>query len=137
MPEGWSKNAVDFINGLIKRKPIQRLGANGPSEIKIHPWFKDFDWESLNSYKMESPFNPPSEVSFENQNRESEWQDMNEENLQDCIEFLEKESFQELFANYEYDEEYQPISKINLRNNYNNSQYPRAVNTLCGNPMFE
>ena len=86
---------------------------------------------------MESPFNPPSEVSFENQNRESEWQDMNEENLQDCIEFLEKDSFQELFANYEYDEDYQPISKINLRNHYNNSHYPRAVNTLCGNPMFE
>lgn len=22
IPEGWSKEAVDFINGLIKRKPI-------------------------------------------------------------------------------------------------------------------
>ena len=27
--------------------PSQRLGANGASEIKKHPWFKGFDWNNL------------------------------------------------------------------------------------------
>ena len=111
----------------------------------MHPWFKDFDWESFNDYKVTSPFDPPSEVNYENQNRESEWQDINEDNLQDCIEFLKKESFQELFANYEYDEDYQPITKIHHRNallscNNNNNNInsgSRSGYTLCGNPMLE
>ena len=37
-------------------------------------------------------------------NSESEWKDINEDSLQHCIELLQKESVQELFANYEYDE---------------------------------
>eukprot|EP00828_Plagiopyla_frontata_P003327 TRINITY_DN10960_c0_g1_i2.p3 TRINITY_DN10960_c0_g1~~TRINITY_DN10960_c0_g1_i2.p3 ORF type:complete len:146 (+),score=19.01 TRINITY_DN10960_c0_g1_i2:105-542(+) len=43
IPEGWSLDAADFINKLIQRKPVNRLGLNGPEEVKSHPWFKDFD----------------------------------------------------------------------------------------------
>ena len=88
VPPGWSSDAVDFINGLIKRKPAQRLGANGPSEIKMHAWFKDFDWNSLNNYKMESPFKLPREDNFDKKNSESEWKDINQDSLQHCIELL-------------------------------------------------
>lgn len=89
IPQGWSTSAVDFINGLIKRKPAQRLGANGPSEIKLHPWFRDFDWDALESYKMDSPFKPPTDdENFDKKNSESEWKDINEESLQHCIELL-------------------------------------------------
>ena len=43
----WSNEAIDFINRMIQRKPAQRLGYNGPSEVKSHPWFKDFPWKKL------------------------------------------------------------------------------------------
>ena len=70
----------------------------------MHPWLKDFDWESLNEYKIDSPFKPPKDENYDKKNSESEWKDINEDSLQHCIELLQKESVQELFANYEYDE---------------------------------
>ena len=30
IPEGWSLEAVDFINQCIERKQVDRLGINGP-----------------------------------------------------------------------------------------------------------
>lgn len=30
IPEDWSLEAADFINRLLQRKPINRLGLNGP-----------------------------------------------------------------------------------------------------------
>lgn len=47
IPKGWSIEAADFINKLIQRKPVNRLGLSGPSELISHPWFKDFDWDSV------------------------------------------------------------------------------------------
>jgi hypothetical protein len=44
LPEGWSMEAADFINKLIQRKPANRLGLNGPNEVKQHIWLKDVDW---------------------------------------------------------------------------------------------
>jgi len=38
VPMGWSMEAADFINRLIQRKPLARLGVNGPDEVKNHPW---------------------------------------------------------------------------------------------------
>jgi len=57
--QGWSREAADFINKLIQRKPASRLGLNGPDEVKEHVWFKDFDWDELFSKKKTSPFIPP------------------------------------------------------------------------------
>jgi len=44
IPQGWSTDAIDFVNHLIQRKPQNRLGNNGPEEVMNHPWFKDIDW---------------------------------------------------------------------------------------------
>jgi hypothetical protein len=35
-----------------------RLGINGIAECKEHPWFDDFDWNSLQSREMKAPFIP-------------------------------------------------------------------------------
>ena len=35
----WSREAIDFINLLIQRKPVNRLGLNGSQDVKNHPWF--------------------------------------------------------------------------------------------------
>ncbi len=47
VPPGWSLEAADFVNKLIQRKPINRLGLNGPQEVKEHPWFRNYDWQAL------------------------------------------------------------------------------------------
>ena len=51
-----SFEAFDFIKGLMNSNPKKRLGAHGINEIKKHPWFKGFDWVSLQQKKMPSPF---------------------------------------------------------------------------------
>lgn len=38
VPEGWTLEAADFINKCLQRKPANRLGLNGPDEVKGHIW---------------------------------------------------------------------------------------------------
>ena len=58
IPEDWSMEAADFVNRLIQRKPNNRLGLNGPEEVKEHPWLKDFPWNKLLNREVEPPFLP-------------------------------------------------------------------------------
>lgn len=69
IPEGWSREAADFINKvnerykifniqLLQRKPSNRLGLNGASEVKEHIWIKYFPWKELYEKKLEAPFVP-------------------------------------------------------------------------------
>lgn len=58
IPRNWSVSAADFINKLIQRKPSNRLGKNGISEIRNHEWFADFDWDSLIELNTVSPIKP-------------------------------------------------------------------------------
>jgi len=51
--------AADFINRLIQRKPVNRLGLDGPNEVKSHPWLKTYPWNKLQNKELESPFIPP------------------------------------------------------------------------------
>ena len=42
--EGWSLEAADFINQMLQRQAIRRLGYKGGiNEVKKHPWFKDIN----------------------------------------------------------------------------------------------
>ena len=58
IPEGWSLEAADFINRLIQRKPVNRLGLNGPEEVKAHSWISNFPWDKLVNKELISPFLP-------------------------------------------------------------------------------
>ena len=58
VPDGWSSSSVDFVNSLLQRKPANRLGLNGGSEVKSHPWLVDFAWKDLNEHKLKAPFMP-------------------------------------------------------------------------------
>jgi len=67
IPEGWTVEAADFVNKLIQRNPMCRLGYNGPHEVKNHAWLRDFPWKSLFEKKIKPPFKPQnSEYSFSN-----------------------------------------------------------------------
>ena len=58
MKKGWSENSRDFINKLLQRKPIKRLGYAGIRELKNHVWLKDINWDLLKNKKIKSPFIP-------------------------------------------------------------------------------
>jgi len=60
VPCDYSIEAADFANKLIQRKPINRLGYNGPDEVKNHPWFKGVVWERLFNKEIISPYIPLS-----------------------------------------------------------------------------
>ena len=58
IPLGWSNDSVDFINRLLRRKDIKRLGYNNDDEIKNHRWLSDINFEELNKKKINAPFWP-------------------------------------------------------------------------------
>ena len=58
IPEGWSYEAADFINKLIRRKPENRLGYTSILELKNHPWLCGLNWDKLRSKEIDSPFIP-------------------------------------------------------------------------------
>lgn len=60
-----SEDSKDILNKLITDSDV-RLGRNGAEEIKAHPFFKNFDWNTIRSKK--APFIPTvqSEISNEN-----------------------------------------------------------------------
>lgn len=57
-PEIVPAAAKDILTKLLNRKPDQRLGANGASEIKAHPFFHSIDWRKLLQRKYEPTFKP-------------------------------------------------------------------------------
>ena len=65
IPQGWSVESADFINRLLQRKPINRLGLRGCIEVKEHLWFKDFDWKGLYLFKLKAPFVPKQGDNFD------------------------------------------------------------------------
>ena len=62
--EFWSKNCIDFINGLLQRNKESRLGYNGISELMEHPWFKNFNWVELENKRMKPFWEPPFEENY-------------------------------------------------------------------------
>ena len=64
--EGWSLEAADFINQMLQRQAVRRLGYKGGiSEVKKHPWFKDINWKDLYNRIIASPFIPYGEENYE------------------------------------------------------------------------
>lgn len=89
LPSTWSKEAADFINKCIERRPFHRLGFNGPQELKQHPWLADFPWNELEAGVMESPFIPPAGAdNYDIENSLSEWKDVNDPLIRNSIELL-------------------------------------------------
>ena len=92
IPNGWSKEAADFINNLIQRKPTARLGYKGINEIKQHKWLNDINWKDLYNMKIEAPFIPPDEDNFDIQYLSRE----------DVIDEEEQEKLEKIMLTNEY-----------------------------------
>ncbi|GBG32249.1 Protein kinase, putative [Hondaea fermentalgiana] len=53
--------AKHLISGLLKKDPLQRLGCGvrGVTDIMTHPWFRQVNWQHLESKKIHAPWKPP------------------------------------------------------------------------------
>jgi serine/threonine protein kinase len=104
IPEDWSIEAADFINRLIQRKPANRLGVEGPSELKSHPWFKGYPWDKLYRKELDAPFIPnEDEVEMKQSVANSNWDDENAESIKQNAILLRRNSVQGLFNGYNFD----------------------------------
>jgi serum/glucocorticoid-regulated kinase 2 len=54
----WSKEVRDLIKSLLQLNPKNRLGYNGCSDLKEHPFFADVDWEDVINKRLDPPYKP-------------------------------------------------------------------------------
>jgi serine/threonine protein kinase len=141
IPEGWSLEAADFVNKLIQRKPINRLGLDGPIEVKNHPWLKNFPWQKLMNKELDPPFMPP-EDSFDPKqnlnNGNNDWGDENTEILKQNAILLRRNSVQGLFNGYNFDmntagkTDSTVLPSPSLSSNFNNSIVNQSTQSFTG-----
>lgn len=134
IPEDWSVESADFINRMIQRKPVNRLGNDGPAEVKSHPWFKNYPWDKLNSKELVSPFVlRDDELEVKQSTSNSNWDDEESDVMKQNAILLRRNSIQALFNGYNYDVSGPPTAMPNAMKNssrsssVNNSTY---INTL-------
>ncbi|GJN23543.1 hypothetical protein PR202_gb11202 [Eleusine coracana subsp. coracana] len=86
VPEEMSFEARDLIDKLLTEDPHQRLGANGASEVKQHPFFKDISWDTL--ARQKAAFVPSSDSAFDTSYFTSRYSwNTTDENLYEAYEF--------------------------------------------------
>ena len=90
LPSGWSMESADFVNKLLQRKPANRLGLNGPAEVKNHMWFKEVDWQAIIEKRAVAPFIPDQIVIDSKKYEEKEKQ--TPEQIEDDLFLLRRNS---------------------------------------------
>jgi len=65
VPPGWSLEAADFINKLLKKKSKERLGKGGIIELKDHSWLKGIQWQDIYKKEVYTPFIPPDGENYD------------------------------------------------------------------------
>lgn len=58
LPKNLSSEVQNLILRLLKRNPLDRIGAGplGASEIKAHPFFKSINWSDIYNKKIHLDF---------------------------------------------------------------------------------
>lgn len=65
VPEGWSIEAADFINKLLRRKAKNRLGKSGVTELKDHSWLRGIQWTDIYKKEVITPYSPHQGDNFD------------------------------------------------------------------------
>ncbi|KAK9367189.1 kinase-like domain-containing protein [Lipomyces kononenkoae] len=72
-PDDIDKDAKSLLIGLLNRDPKQRLGGNGPAEIKDHKFFAEIDWKKLLGKRYPPPFKPSVASATDTSNFDKEF----------------------------------------------------------------
>ena len=99
-PPGFDATTKDLITKLLVRDPTKRLGFQGVSTIKTHPFFKDIDWNKLNSKGYIPPYKPQVKDSLDISNISSEF--TNEKPMDSVVDDYLSESVQKQFGGWTY-----------------------------------
>lgn len=110
LPKGYSKSVCDFINGLIQRRPANRLGNNSIEEIKMHPWLNGINWKLLREKKIDAPFKPKQGDNFD-QNLCNSEVIINEDIQQKYKLIMESSQYNHCFKDFD--------SKLKIPNEFN------------------
>ena len=62
-PDSMSKEARSLISSLMAKDPNDRLGRNGPEEVKKHAFFATTDWDAMYNQRIRPPFVPEKHFS--------------------------------------------------------------------------
>ena len=140
IPKGWSPEIANFINKLLIINPENRLGYNGISELKFHPWLRYNDWKLIYLKKVKAPFIPPKKVIC---SEESVKENRKDSNSQKYIRIKQNELYQKAFVDYQYYNKYslkcqEKISKfINPHSFYDEIEKSELAFKLIANKMNE
>lgn len=117
VPDGWSPEAMDFINRLLQRKPAARLGLQGDREVKEHPWLSGVPWDGLKAHTYKAPYIPnANEDNFDLRSSNDSKKDLEDAIKQSSL-LLREGTTQALFNGYYYDEgNPQPANPEGLHN---------------------
>jgi serine/threonine protein kinase len=115
IPKNWSVESADFINRLLKRKPIQRLGLRGSKEVKEHSWFKYFNWKDLYLNRIDSGFKPKDDDNFDHKYCNS--QDKIGINTQErYYNIINSQYYKNIFDDFNYFNRYSNLESENEKN---------------------
>ncbi|KAG0243992.1 kinase-like domain-containing protein [Mortierella sp. GBAus27b] len=100
-PDEVNSDARALLSALLTRDPNQRLGNNGSSAIKQHPFFKPISFPHLMAKKIQPPFKPSVSSATDTSNFDEEF--TSEEPLDSVVEssFL-SETVQLQFKGFTY-----------------------------------
>ena len=124
----YSDNCINFINRLLEKNPIKRLGYyNNVKELINNYWLRDVDWKELYEKKIYSPFieiiNSSKRKYQVNELYDNDFDDyqINEENYHQFNK-ISKKKYNKLFKNYDC-----LCIGYNNINNYSNFNYENDI----------
>lgn len=108
-PMSVNRTAALFIQALLNRNPLQRLGANGGEEVRAHPFFASINWQDLYDRKITPPFNPTRNATgpADTSNFEREFTNMQLSMDAGGTNVEDKRLDSDTFMNFTYEEESQ------------------------------
>jgi len=96
-----------FIRGLTQKDPANRLKLD---EIKVHPYFKSINWESLKGKEIDPPFIPRVENGMYDISNFDEEITNKETSISPANPLTSSQN--ELFLNFSYDGNFNPIETV-------------------------
>ena len=109
---------------MLQRKPVNRLGFNGITEIKEHPWLKYYPWKDLYDKKLDAPFVPKNTDNFDKKYCEGP-DKIGNETLERYQNYYKNEALSDIFINYSFDNILITNSTkiVNFKKNSNHNTY--------------